>query len=65
MSCEYRRRKFLGLLVSSGDVGTPAEDPGAQVAALERIYQQSVRRSSGRRTRAIRTRQPRIPSVPA
>lgn len=42
MSCEYRRRKFLGLLVSGSAAGgiLPGELNG-RVASLERIYQQA------------------------
>jgi hypothetical protein len=38
VSCEYRRRKFLGLVVTGGVAGNA---PPAEVAALERIYQQA------------------------
>ncbi len=54
MSCEYRRRKFLGLLVSGGVSGGPApgapsEGAAAQVSALERIYQQAYDAARARR----------------
>ena len=53
MSCEYRRRKFLGMLVSSGAAGgEKAEDLSAQVASLERIYQQAYDAARSRRGEA-------------
>src|SRR5438093_1499563 len=46
MSCEYRRRKFLGLLLGSGDASKASP---AQVAVLERIYQQAYDAARARR----------------
>ena len=53
MSCEYRRRKFLGLLVSGGGVGNvEASALSAQVASLERVYQQAYDAARARREQA-------------
>lgn len=54
MSCEYRRRKFLGLLVSGGyAAGAQPSEVAAQVTsqvtALERIYQQAYDAARARR----------------
>ncbi len=49
MSCEYRRRKFLSLLVSGIAGGAQRGEAATQVAALEHIYQQAYDAARARR----------------